>query len=71
MKIEINYIESVEDVLRSYSGRRLQYAIRMGILPTPEKFSLLLKHQPKTVAKQRKAARKAISCTRQGGQYAT
>ncbi len=41
MKIEINYIESIEDILRSYSGRRLQYAIRMGILPTPEKFSLL------------------------------
>jgi len=43
MKIEINYIESVEDILRSYSGRRLQYAIRMGILPTPEILSQLSK----------------------------
>ncbi len=47
MKIEINYIESVEDILRSYSGRRLQYAIRMGILPPPEKFNLLFSRNTK------------------------
>lgn len=42
MIIEINCTPSNQDILSYYSGRRLQYAIRMGILPTPENFSLLL-----------------------------
>lgn len=43
MKFKIYYALSVEDILQNYSGRRLQYAIRMGILPTPEILSQLSK----------------------------
>jgi hypothetical protein len=30
------------DALRSYSARQLQFAIRLGILPTPDKLNLIL-----------------------------
>ena len=42
MKAAISNTQSVEDILRSYSGRRLQFAIRMGILPKPENLSKVL-----------------------------
>jgi hypothetical protein len=71
MKIKMNDVLSIEDILQIYSGRRLQYAIRMGVLPAPEDFSSSLQHQHKTIAKKRNAAKKAISFTRQGGQNAT
>ena len=43
MKAAISNTQSLEDILRSYSGRRLQFAIRMGILPKPENLSKVLK----------------------------
>lgn len=43
MKVETTHIASIQDILRSYSGRRLQYAIRLGILPTPESLKQLIK----------------------------
>ena len=43
MKAAISNTQSVEDILGSYSGRRLQFAIRMGILPKPENLSKVLK----------------------------
>jgi hypothetical protein len=45
MKIEANHRSSVKDILHAYSGssiKRIQYAIRMGILPRPEVFGRLL-----------------------------
>jgi hypothetical protein len=48
MKTEIKHVASIQEVLRSYSGRRLQYAIRIGILPTPESLSQLLKRKANT-----------------------
>ena len=35
--------QSLEDILRCYSGRRLQFAIKLGILPKPENLNKLLK----------------------------
>ena len=43
MKAAISNTQSLEDILRSYSGRRLQFAIRMGILPKSENLSKVLK----------------------------
>ena len=43
MKAAISNTQSLEDISRSYSGRRLQFAIRMGILPKPENLSKVLK----------------------------
>ena len=43
MNTTTNNTQSLEDILRSYSGRRLQFAIRMGILPKPENLSKVLK----------------------------
>jgi hypothetical protein len=43
MKSEATNIASIEEILRRYSGRRLQYAIKLGILPTPESLKQLLK----------------------------
>ena len=40
--------QSLEDILRCYSGRRLQFAIKMGILPKPENLSRVLKRKPCT-----------------------
>ena len=40
--------QSLEDVLRCYSGRRLQFAIKLGILPEPENLSRVLKIKPRT-----------------------
>jgi hypothetical protein len=39
---------SLEKVLSVYSGRRLQYAIKLGILPTPEILKQLLKVKTNT-----------------------
>jgi hypothetical protein len=39
MKIEMTNIATVNDVLLCYSGRRLQFAIKLGILPSPEHLS--------------------------------
>jgi|GEM_PF-4439121 hypothetical protein len=55
MKVEIDNIESVEHILQGYSGRRLQYAIRMGILPTPEMLSQLLNKKMSTINRIPKA----------------
>ena len=43
MKATISNTQSLEDILRSYSGRRLQFAIWMGILPKSENLSKVLK----------------------------
>lgn len=48
MKTEIKKIVSTEDILSAYSGRRLQYAIRLGILPKPERLNQLLKRKIST-----------------------
>ena len=48
MKAAISNTQSLEDILRSYSGRRLQFAIRMGILPKPENLSSVLKSKTPT-----------------------
>lgn len=48
MKTEIKYAASIQEILRSYSGRRLQYAIRLGILPTPESLNQLIKRKVST-----------------------
>ena len=45
MKVETTQIASIQDILPSYSGRRLQYAIRLGILPTSESLTQLLKRK--------------------------
>jgi hypothetical protein len=45
MKVETTNIASIEEILASYSGRRLQYAIKLGILPTPESLCQLLKRK--------------------------
>jgi hypothetical protein len=45
MKVETTHSVSIQEILRSYSGRRLQYAIRLGILPTPESLTQLLKRK--------------------------
>lgn len=48
MKAAISNTQSLEDILHSYSGRRLQFAIRMGILPKPENLSKFLKSKANT-----------------------
>ena len=45
MKSEATNIASIDEILRSYSGRRLQYAIKLGILPKPESLNQLLKRK--------------------------
>ena len=45
MKTEIKKIVSTEDILSAYSGHRLQYAIKLGILPKPESLKQLLKRK--------------------------
>lgn len=47
MKIEMSNIPTFEDVLLCYSGRRLQFAIKLGILPTPERLDQVLSKQVK------------------------
>lgn len=41
------FVEStdVDHIKLGYTGRRLQYAIRLGIVPTPEKLRQLLDEQ--------------------------
>ncbi len=43
VKLEMINITAMQDILHGYSGRRLQYAIKLGIMPTPERLSLILK----------------------------
>lgn len=45
MEIGIKSALPAKELLRSYSGRRLQFAIKMGILPTPESLSQPMKRQ--------------------------
>ncbi len=45
MKSEATSIASIEEILRSYSGRRLLYAIKLGILPKPESLHQLLERK--------------------------
>ena len=47
MKIEITNLPTFDDVLLRYSGRRLQFAIRLGILPTPERLRQVLSRKVK------------------------
>ena len=42
MNTATNNTQSLEDILRCYSGRRLQFAIKLGILPQPENLTKLL-----------------------------
>ena len=42
MKPAISNTQSLEDILRCYSGRRLQFAIKLSILPQPENLTKLL-----------------------------
>jgi hypothetical protein len=48
MKTEVKPTASLQEILRSYSGRRLQYAIKLGILPAPESLHRLLKRKTNT-----------------------
>ena len=48
MKVETTNSAYIEKITLSYSGRRLQYAIRLGILPTPESLKQLLKRKTST-----------------------
>ena len=43
MNLQIANNASVQDIRQGYSGRHLQFAIKLGIMPTPESFSLILK----------------------------
>ena len=43
MKTVIDNVQTLKDILCCYSGRRLQYAIKLGILPKPENLKKLLK----------------------------
>ena len=45
MKVEITHIASINEVLSRYSGRRLQFAIKLGIVPTPKSLTQLLKRK--------------------------
>jgi hypothetical protein len=47
MKIEMTNMPTFDDVLLRYSGRRLQFAIKLGILPTPERLSQVLSRKVK------------------------
>ncbi len=46
MKIEMTNLPTFDDVLLRYSGRRLQFAIKLGILPTPERLRQVLSKKP-------------------------
>ena len=43
VKLKMTSIASMQDMLHGHVGRHLQYAIKMGIIPTPERLSLILK----------------------------
>jgi hypothetical protein len=63
MRIEMINLPTFDDVLLRYSGRRLQYAIKLGILPTPERLRRVLSKQAeakKTMAKRPVSASKII-----------
>ncbi len=47
MKIEMTNLPTFGDVLLRYSGRRLQFAIKLGILPTPERLKQVLSKKSK------------------------
>ena len=48
MKTVIDNVQTLKDILRCYSGRRLQFAIKLGILPQPENLSRVLKRKTRT-----------------------
>jgi hypothetical protein len=62
MKIEMSNIPTFDDVLLCYSGRRLQFAIKLGILPTPEHLGQVLSKQvfSKKVLSRKVKAKKSI-----------
>jgi hypothetical protein len=45
MKVQMSNALPVHEILSSYSGRRLQYAIKIGIIPAPESLSQTLKRK--------------------------
>ena len=49
MNLQIANNASVQDIVHGYSGRHLQFAIKLGIMPTPESFSLILKNIINTI----------------------
>ena len=48
MNTTLSNAQTLKDILRCYSGRRLQFAIKLGILPEPENLSSALKRKPRT-----------------------
>lgn len=48
VRVQTTPIESIEEILSAYSGRRLQYAIKFGMLPTPESLKKLLERKTNT-----------------------
>jgi hypothetical protein len=42
MKTVISNTQSLDHILRCYSGRRLQFAIKLGMLPKPESLATIL-----------------------------
>jgi hypothetical protein len=49
MEFQTSNVASIQELLRCYSGRRLQYAIKLGILPTPESLNQMLKRNVNVV----------------------
>lgn len=45
MKSKTAHTVSINEILRSYSGRRLQYAIKIGVLPKPESLKQFIKRK--------------------------
>ena len=43
VKLKMTNITVMRAILHGYSGRQLQYAIKLGIMPTPERLSIILK----------------------------
>ena len=43
MNTTLSNAQTLKDILRCYSGRRLQFAIKLGILPKPENLNKVLK----------------------------
>ena len=58
MNIEITNLPTFDNVLLCYSGRRLQFAIKQGILPTPERLRQVLSKKSKV---KRSVLSKAVS----------
>ncbi|MEQ1597903.1 MAG: hypothetical protein ABL880_00905 [Methylotenera sp.] len=45
MELRVKNTVLPQELVRNYSGRRLQFAIKMGLLPTLENYNQLLKMQ--------------------------